>query len=355
MRFELPHLLSIAALTLAGAAATPAKAEPSNLAGAGFRIVNLSPGSPPQDFCANRELFQASVPFGDARNYRPLRAGEISSLDRLAEGDGCDGPVSNNTPFMLPPGGFISAVAIRRFEQISAIILRDDNSPPAPGTVRLRFVNAVVDSGTLDLSTDAGATLFAGVAEETSGGYISLPPGTLRLSTQQPGGSAAAQADAELIEGGVYTVFAAGIAGGDPGARLLVVQDNADLPSTLLCNDLTIDAVALRDGRIQDFLWVEGSLAGDVALDQPGSLQVGARTVSFSRLRRILGGRAFALIARKLSFFAVSGDTEREFVATRRGRVTPTNDPNGQLTLRYRTDGTDATCIVRLTDGALAP
>ena len=344
---------AIAAAVLVGVP-TAGRAQSAPVPAAAFRIVNLSPGAPPQDFCANGELFQASVPFRDARGYAPLRAAELNSLTRLFAGDGCDGPVLNTTPFMLPPGSFISAVAIRRFEQISAIILRDDNSPPAPGFARVRFVNAAVDSGALDLSRIGGEVVFDDTAEESSGGYVTLAAGPLvLLARSSETGALVAATLTRLADGGVYTVFAAGIVGASgsdvsSSVRLMTVRDNADLPPATLCGDLALQSVELEEGRRLDSLAVAGTLSSGVDLGARARVQLGPRIVD---VRPIDLGELF--VSRALAFgLAVTDDGQ--LFARRIGDLASTISPNGQLTVRYRTAQTDAACIVRLEGGTIA-
>ncbi len=58
-----------------------------------------------------------------------------------------------------------------------AIVLNDLNSPPSPGNVRLRFVNASPDAGPIDVLVD-GTVRVTGLAPQTASGYVELVQGT---------------------------------------------------------------------------------------------------------------------------------------------------------------------------------
>jgi hypothetical protein len=97
--------------------------------------------------------------------------------------------------------------------------LTDNNSQPAAGKAHVRFVHASPDAPAVDIAVaDGGPVLFSNVAFKGVGDYLPVDAGTYDLEVRVAGTENVALEvpGLTLNDGTVYTVFAMGLAGGEP-------------------------------------------------------------------------------------------------------------------------------------------
>jgi len=111
---------------------------------------------------------------------------------------------------------------------IEPLVLVDDNTAPASGQARVRFVHAGPDAPTVDVTLTDGTTLFDDVSFKEASAYISVAAGTYDLQVRDESGAVVVLtlADVTLAAGRVYTVFAVGLLAGDPALTALLTLDN---------------------------------------------------------------------------------------------------------------------------------
>jgi hypothetical protein len=95
----------------------------------------------------------------------------------------------------LAAGKAYTVAAVGRRDRLQGVLLRDDLRMSAPGTGKVRFLDAAFDLGTVDIGLPGGRVLGAGVAFPEPTGYRQLASGSYRVQVRRSG------ADAVLVEG----------------------------------------------------------------------------------------------------------------------------------------------------------
>jgi hypothetical protein len=159
--------------------------------------MNASPDSPSlRVFVGNVEI-DDNLPFRAASAYHRIDEGfddvaVFASLtnDLLLEG----------VPFFAERRDH-TIIVLDSVQFLDAVLLTDDNSPPAPNDFKLRFVHASPSADAVDAYMTApdadlasAQPAFAGVAFGGFAGYASLPQGTFQLRVT-PAGSKTVLAD----------------------------------------------------------------------------------------------------------------------------------------------------------------
>lgn len=182
---------------------------------AGVRVVHASPDAPNVDVYVNTApgagaaaisnlAFRSatgyvSLPTSNYR-FRVTPAGATSPVVI----DAANVPIQGNQDYSVVAVNFLSA--------ISPLVLNDDNTIN-PTQARVRFVHASPDVPTVDIFAAGGMSpLFNAVNFGTSGGYISVNPGTYNLEVRLDANGALALPvpGVQLQAGSVYTIFAMG-------------------------------------------------------------------------------------------------------------------------------------------------
>jgi hypothetical protein len=155
------------------------------------------------------------VPFITVSGYLDVPAGE-REVEITPAGDPdtsvFSGPVTveADTDYTVAAIGELGDDADQAFEPL---VLEDDNSDPGGDTARVRAVHASPDAPAVDVTAEAGTTLFDGVPYGGSG-YTEVPGGAYTLQvrgdTENNDGDVVADTDVSVAGGQVYTVFAAG-------------------------------------------------------------------------------------------------------------------------------------------------
>jgi Domain of unknown function (DUF4397) len=154
------------------------------------RVMNASPDSPPL------RVFVGNVEIDD---FLPFRA--VSDYDRIDEGFNDVAVFASHTNDLLLEGTPFFAerqdhtiIVLDSVQFLDAVLLTDDNSPPAPNDFKLRFVHAAPSADAVDAyitapNEDLGSAqpLFADVVFGGFAGYASLPQGTFQLRVTPAG------------------------------------------------------------------------------------------------------------------------------------------------------------------------
>ncbi|MFT5925064.1 MAG: hypothetical protein ACI9LE_002069 [Paraglaciecola sp.] len=222
----------------------------ASLADINFRIVSMSLDSPPFDYCQNDTLIPGAIGLDYLSNngYQTLSTAPL--VQRYPHGFGCldDFLLNiNQLPAEAPPT--ITAGPIGKFETLThfnpdtdfpkvgppALILIDDNTPAAAGTVKLRFVNVLVDStGNANLQLDGQQvasstafteqTVFPGLPYEV----VTHKPGNYSVDILNDDGETLAVMEIALEDQGVYTMWVSGKAGAQPSIDVSLAHDNVN-------------------------------------------------------------------------------------------------------------------------------
>jgi hypothetical protein len=207
--------IAAAALTILGAwaLAQPAAAADHQ---ARVRVVHASPDAPAVDvWVADKPAF-TNAPFKGITEYAALNAGSYGVKVVPA---GKTEPAVIDAKLDLAAGKDYTVVAVGKLAEIGPLVLTDNNAAPAAGKAHVRFVHASPDAPAVDIAVAGGGpVLFNNVAFKGVGDYLPVDAGSYDLDVRVSGTETVALKVQGLgLEAGtVYTVFAMGLAGGEP-------------------------------------------------------------------------------------------------------------------------------------------
>jgi LPXTG-motif cell wall-anchored protein len=213
MEEKMKRLFVISAvLVLSLALATSALADGHE---ARVRVVHASPDAPAVDVWVNGSVAFANAPFQGITDYAQLEPGSYSVQ---VTPTGATEPIVIDANLDLATTTDYTVVAVGTLENIEPLVLIDNNSAPAAGKAHVRFVHASPDAPAVDIAVTGGPVLFSDVAFKGTGDYLPVDAGTYDLEARLAGTDTVALSvpGVALEEGTVYTIFAMGLAGGEP-------------------------------------------------------------------------------------------------------------------------------------------
>jgi hypothetical protein len=194
------------------------------------RVVHASPNAPAVDVLVNDGVAFANAPFKGITDYAALDTG---TYNVKVVPTGATTPVVIEADLALEAKDY-TVVAVGLLENIEPLVLVDNNAAPAAGKAHVRFVHASPDAPAVDIAVKDGPVLFSNVAFKEVGDYLPVDAGTYDLEVRLAGTDTVALdvPGLSLADGTVYTVFAMGLAGGEP-ALTAVPSVDAVAPATL--------------------------------------------------------------------------------------------------------------------------
>jgi hypothetical protein len=219
-------LVSIFALVLAGATTALAAGHMARV-----RVVHASPDAPAVDVWVNDAIIAFSnAPFKGITKYAEL---EPATYNVKVVPTGATEPAVIEADLALEGGTDYTVVAVGKLADIEPIVLVDDNSLPAAGSAHVRFVHASPDAPNVDIYVKDGPALFVNVPFKQAFPYVPVAAGTydLEVRIHDSGAVALEVPGLALADRTVYTVFAMGLAGGEPS---LMAVPSVDASPTLL-------------------------------------------------------------------------------------------------------------------------
>lgn len=199
------------------------------------RVVHASPDAPAVDVWVNDAIIAFSnAPFKGITDYAELDAGTYNVKVVPA---GAMEPVVIEADLDLAADTDYTVVAVGQLAAIEPLVLLDNNSMPAAGKAHVRFVHASPDAPAVDIAVKGGPALFSNVAFKGVGDYLPVDAGTYDLEVRLAGTDTVALSvpGVALADQTVYTVFAMGLAGGEPALQAVPSLDAkpmAMLPET---------------------------------------------------------------------------------------------------------------------------
>ena len=205
-------LAVIAVLVLSLAMSTSALADGHE---ARVRIVHASPDAPAVDVWVNGAVAFSNAPFKGITDYAKLEPG---SYQVQVSPTGATEPIVIDATLDLAEGTDYTVVAVGQLANIEPLVLVDNNSAPAAGKAHVRFVHASPDAPAVDIAVTGGPVLFSNVPFKGTGDYLPVDAGTYDLEARIAGTNTVALSvpGVALEDGKVYTIFAMGLAGGEP-------------------------------------------------------------------------------------------------------------------------------------------
>jgi hypothetical protein len=214
------------------------------------RAVHASPDAPAVDIWVNDNAAFTNAPFKGITQYANLEAG---TYNIKVVPTGATEPVVIEADLALEGGKDYTVVALGTLENIEPLVLVDNNSAPAEGKAHVRFVHASPDAPAVDIAVKGGPVLFSNIAFKEVGDYLPVDAGTYDLEVRVAGSETVALdvPGLALQAGTVYTVFAMGLAGGEPSLEAVASADSVMsevLPATggqPLSNSIAMIALGL--------------------------------------------------------------------------------------------------------------
>jgi hypothetical protein len=194
------------------------------------RVVHASPDAPDVDVLVDDAAVLNEVPYLAASDYLDVPAGDrnvkVNAAGTATTVIDADVSLMDNTDYTVIASGLTS--------DIEPLVLEDDNSAPAAGTVRVRAVHAAPSAPTVDINITApGADLSAEApalsneAFRAVDDYIEAPAGEYQVRVT-PAGTKTVAIDSgplTLVSGQVRTAVAVDAAGGGGPFDLLLLED----------------------------------------------------------------------------------------------------------------------------------
>jgi len=229
--------------------------------GARVRVVHASPDAPAIDVWVNGAVAFSNAPFKGITDYAELEPG---AYNVQVSPTGATEPIVINADLDLASETDYTVVAVGLLSEIEPLVLIDNNSAPAAGKAHVRFVHASPDAPAVDIAVaNGGPVLFSDVAFKGIGDYLPVDAGTYDLEVRLAGTSTVALSvpGVALADGTVYTIFAMGLAGGEP-ALAAVPSADASSPAPI--------SLPTTGGQTDGLWLLVAALAGGIALASSG-------------------------------------------------------------------------------------
>jgi LPXTG-motif cell wall-anchored protein len=180
------------------------------------RVVHASPDAPAVDVWVNDSVAFSNAPFKGITDYAELAP---DAYRVRVSPTGATEPIVIDATLDLVAETDYTVVALGQLADIEPLVLVDNNSAPAAGKAHVRFVHASPDAPAVDIAVaNGGPVLFSNVSFKNIGDYLPVDAGTYDLEVRVAGTETVALSvpGVMLGEGNVYTIFAMGLAGGEP-------------------------------------------------------------------------------------------------------------------------------------------
>jgi LPXTG-motif cell wall-anchored protein len=222
------------------------------------RVVHASPDAPAVDIWVNGAVAFSNAPFQGITDYAKLEPG---SYQVQVSPTGATEPIVIDANLDLATMTDYTVVAVGTLENIEPLVLIDNNGAPEAGKAHVRFVHASPDAPAVDIAVaNGGPVLFANIPFKGTGDYLPVDAGTYDLEARLAGTDTVALSvpGVMLEEGTVYTIFAMGLAGGEPALTAV--------PSIDASYDMAMPATLPTTGGEPISTWLLVALGAGLAL-----------------------------------------------------------------------------------------
>ncbi len=229
------------------------------------RVVHASPDAPAVDVLVNEQPAFTNLAFKAVAPYAALPAG---SYGVAVVPTGKTEPKVITATLPLDAGKDYTVIALNTLANIEPLVLTDNNSAPADGKAHVRFVHASPDAPAVDVAVKGGPVIFSNVAFKGVGDYTPVDAGTYDLEVRLAGTNTVALEvpNVTLSNGSVYTVFAMGLAAGQPALTAVLSEDAKAQAATSAASPASLPATGGNN-------WLLVMLATGAALLIVGGVQ----------------------------------------------------------------------------------
>ena len=200
------------------------------------RVVHASPDAPAVDVWVNGAPAFKNAPFKGITSYAELAGG---NYDVQVVPAGATTPVVIKGALGFGTDKDYTVIALGKLANIAPLVLEDNNAIPENGKAHVRFVHASPDAPAVDIAVKNGPVLFKNIAFKGVGEYLPVAAGTYDLEVRLAGTNTVVLSvpGVKLDNQTVYTIFAMGLAGGQPSLTAVPSVDAAPMaapmPTTL--------------------------------------------------------------------------------------------------------------------------
>lgn len=196
------------------------------------RVLHASPDAPAVDVFVDGAEAISDLAFGDITDYVALPSGAHNVQVFPADADGSGTPVID-ADVTLDPSTDYTVAAAGAVAAIEPVVLVDDNSAPAQGEAKVRFVHLSPDAPAVDIYAEGAGVIVPGAAFKDASGYLGLPAGTYDLQVRAAGTETVALdlPGVSIDEGTVYSAFAIGLLQGEPALTAKLTVDSTAAPA----------------------------------------------------------------------------------------------------------------------------
>jgi hypothetical protein len=200
---------------------------------ANLMVIHASPNAPGVDILVDNIVAKTNLTFPTNTPYLSVNEGTRNVKVNVT------GTTTTVIEANLPLTGNMnySVFAIDSVSKISALVVTDTLTTPAPGKAHLRFLHLSPNAPAVDVALQGGAVLIANKKFKDYTSYIPLNAGTYNLEVRLAGTTTVVLSlpNVTLSSGSIYTVFAKGFVGGT-GAQALgaqIIVNNTTVPVEL--------------------------------------------------------------------------------------------------------------------------
>lgn len=204
--------LGVSGVLLAGGTHVVAAQEGGGSAGlARFRVGHFSPDTPPVDVLIDDEPFPRlqGVPFGVLSVYFEVPAGTYNVKVVLTSDNSV---VAIDEDLTLRRNRDYTVAATDELDNITPVVLEDDNRPAPANKARIRVCQFSPDAPTVDVAVADGQTLISNLEFGDVTEYLTLDEGTYDVEVRDSeSDDVLTESEGVEIDGGLtYSVFALG-------------------------------------------------------------------------------------------------------------------------------------------------
>lgn len=189
-----------------------------------IRILHASPDAPPVDVYANGNPIARNLSYRNFTEYLPVVPGKYEV--KVYPAGQMNNPVIS-TELNVPPQSIFTVAAVGKLADISLYPVADPVMMIPPGKVCVRFAHLSPDAPNVDITLPDGTILFKDVGYKEVTDYICVYPGTYILEARIAGtdNRVLYVPNITLLPNRFYTVYAVGLAGGNPPLQVLIPLD----------------------------------------------------------------------------------------------------------------------------------
>ncbi len=189
-----------------------------------IRVLHAVPDAPNVDVYANDDLIAADLAFGESSDYIPAAPGNY--IITIYAAGTQENPVLRNT-LSLEDNDVVTVAAVGTMDDLGLLAIPDSDMAMEAGTTMVRFVHLSPDAPAVDVTLPTGRLLFGDVAFKQRTPYIPAPPRTYTLQVRPAGTSDVALTvpNVTFEPNMMYTIYAIGLAGGEPELQGLMLED----------------------------------------------------------------------------------------------------------------------------------